>query len=80
MSHTIKFMTVNGDYITAPPMTEDDGFNSNPRLGSIAYRLPALWDLFGQSQDEFDNTLVMYFFLSVDAVHDLAPISLACKN
>jgi hypothetical protein len=32
--------------ITSTPLTEEDAFNSHPMLGSIAYRLPSIQELF----------------------------------
>jgi hypothetical protein len=48
-SHQIIFESqeFEGTELVGPKMTNDDGFNSNPVLGHIAYRTPALWDLFG---------------------------------
>lgn len=30
----------------APPLTEEDIFNSHPQLGSLAYRIPSITELF----------------------------------
>jgi hypothetical protein len=36
-----------GVTVTAPDLSPDDAFNSNPNIGTIAYRLPSLPELFG---------------------------------
>ena len=41
--------------IMAPPLTEDDAFNSHPLLGTIAYRIPALDTLFGFPMSYFSG-------------------------
>jgi hypothetical protein len=67
--------------IAGPPMTQDDGFNSHPKTGKIAYRTPALWDLFGMPEENFDNYLTMTFYVSVMAHHDLLehPLEISCQ-
>jgi hypothetical protein len=46
-SNTISFRSQENDQlvIPIPLLTEDDAFNSQPMLGNIAYRLPALNDI-----------------------------------
>jgi hypothetical protein len=41
--------------VVSTPLTEEDAFNSHPMLGSIAYRLPALDDLFGLPMNFLDQ-------------------------
>ena len=41
--------------ITSTPLTEDDSFNSHPMLGSIAYRLPSIDELFGVPMNFMDK-------------------------
>ena len=41
--------------IMAPPLTEDDAFNSHPILGALAYRLPALDTLIGVPMNFLDK-------------------------
>ena len=48
-----------GTLVKAPPLTQDDAFNSNPDVGSISYRLPDLATLFGMPQTRFDTEEVM---------------------
>jgi hypothetical protein len=40
--------------VAAPNLSEEDVFNSHPLLGTIAYRLPAVTDLFGLPSEYFD--------------------------
>lgn len=81
--HSFKFFSHNfGEAIFAPPMTQDDGFNSHPMTGTIAYRTPSLWDLFGMERKAFDNIASLTFTVSVFAHHELLeePRELTCKN
>ena len=41
--------------IPAPMLSEDDQFNSNPAIGTIAYRLPSISELFGKPMADFDH-------------------------
>jgi hypothetical protein len=66
--------------IVAPPLTEDDAFNSHPMLGNIAYRLPPLDELFGVPMNYLDKYQTMKFIVSVIAIDaDLGPQTLSCK-
>lgn len=50
----------------APPLTEEDQFNSHPQLGAIAYRIPSIGDLFqGVPGSAFDHYQVMTFTVSI---------------
>jgi hypothetical protein len=69
-----------GNEFYAPPMTQDDGFNSHPLNGMITYRTPALWDLFGMDKKFFDQYGSMDLELSLIAHHDLESVPLKCKN
>jgi hypothetical protein len=46
-------------------LSEDDQFNSNPAVGTIAYRLPSLSTLFGKPMEDFDDFDTMTFDLKV---------------
>jgi hypothetical protein len=66
--------------IQAPLLTSDDAFNSNPSIGTIAYRLPSMTDLFNLPQATFDQYSSMVFHVSVayaDATTG-AVVTLAC--
>lgn len=52
--------------IAAPPLTEDDSFNSNIGQGILAYRLPALDHLFGIDDDVIKTYSTLSFVLSVE--------------
>jgi hypothetical protein len=50
----------------APPLSEEDIFNSHPQLGTLAYRLPSITELFqGVPAAAFDSYHVMTFKLEV---------------
>jgi hypothetical protein len=49
----------------APILSEDDAFNSHPILGTIAYRLPGLDELFGVPMNFFGTYTEMTFYISV---------------
>lgn len=73
-----------GTKITAPPLTQDDGFNSHPMNGMLAYRTPSLWDLFGMDKEMFDHYSSLHFYVSVYARHEMLmggtePVELECK-
>jgi hypothetical protein len=53
--------------IVAPALTLDDQFNSHPLLGTLAYRLPSISDLFGMPKENFDSYWEMTFSLKVMA-------------
>jgi hypothetical protein len=66
--------------ITSTPLTEDDAFNSHPMLGSIAYRLPSIDELFGVPMNFLDQYQTMTFYLSIISDDpDLGPTPLSCK-
>jgi hypothetical protein len=69
-----------GTTIYAPPLTQDDGFNSHPVSGVLAYRTPSLWDLFQMDKEMFDHYDTLTFWISVEANHDLLehPVELTC--
>lgn len=63
------------------PLTEDDVFNSQPKLGAIAYRFPSISELFqGIPVEQFDKYYYMSFTISVVAQAKLGPIHLKCRN
>jgi hypothetical protein len=64
----------------APPLTEDDAFNSHPILGTIAYRLPALDTLIGVPMNYLDKYYTMTFYLTVMAADELGEEILECGN
>lgn len=68
--------------VTGPMLTEDDSFNSQPLLGNIAYRIPAVNDLFGKPMDFLDNYQTLTFTITIMAAHDLLeePRELFCKT
>ena len=59
-----------GATFKAPKLTKDDEFNSNPGLGTVAYRLPDLPTLTGQKQGAFDSFTTLRFILSVERTND----------
>jgi len=83
-AHTIMFESHEfGTKIQAPAMTQDDGFNSHPMTGVLAYRTPSLWDLFGMDKEMFDHYNTLNFWITVYAKHELLmggtdPIEIEC--
>jgi hypothetical protein len=67
-----------GVTLSAPMLSEDDAFNSQPLLGNIAYRVPAVSDLFGMPKDAFDHFSSLTFWIEVMAMHDLEPAHMKC--
>ena len=61
---SVEFSGVN---LPAPTLTEDDSFNSNPLLGFITYRVPAIHELFGADASAFDTYDTLHFYISVKA-------------
>ena len=59
-------------------LTEDDAFNSNPMIGTISYRLPALDKLFGIPMNLLDQYNTMTFVLSVVSNNDLGSDTMEC--
>jgi len=57
----------NNIQIPAPPLDEDDAFNSNPMLGFITYRIPSPFELFGVANNAFDQYQYLHFYISVKA-------------
>ena len=57
--------------LQAPAMTQDDGFNSHPMTGRLAYRTPSLGDLFQMDRELFDHYTHLTFWISVIAHHEL---------
>lgn len=57
----------NNIEIPAPPLDEDDAFNSNPMLGFITYRIPSPFALFGVDSNAFDQYETLTFYVSVKA-------------
>ena len=57
----------NNIEIPAPPLTEDDAFNSNPMLGFITYRIPSPHELFGTDASDFDTYEALHFYVVVKA-------------
>jgi hypothetical protein len=55
----------NNIEIPAPPLDEDDAFNSNPLLGFITYRIPSPFELFGVETNAFDQYQYLHFYISV---------------
>lgn len=51
--------------VSAPPLSFDDQFNSNPGVGLIAYRLPSMSTLFNMPEEKFDSFASMTFELRV---------------
>jgi hypothetical protein len=64
----------------APPLTEDDAFNSHPILGALAYRLPALDTLIGVPMNYLDKYYTMTFYLTVMADDELGQEILECGS
>jgi hypothetical protein len=65
--------------IISTPLTEDDTFNSHPVLGTIAYRLPSVDELFGVPMNFLDQYQKMTFYLSIISNDpDLGPTTLEC--
>jgi hypothetical protein len=55
---------------TAPLLTADDQFNSNPALMTLAYRLPSPHELMRVNQHLLDEFSVMNFDLTVKIVDE----------
>ena len=53
--------------LAAPPLSEEDVFNSHPQLGAIAYRLPSISELFQLPGDMFDHFSTLTFYVSVQS-------------
>ena len=51
-------------------MSEDDAFNSHPLLGHIAYRLPALDELFALPMNFLDSYATFTFTLKIFAYNE----------
>jgi hypothetical protein len=51
--------------IISTPLTQDDTYDSHPMLGSIAYRLPSISELFGAPMNNLDKYQSMTFYLSI---------------
>ena len=66
--------------IMAPPLTEDDAFNSHPLLGTIAYRIPGLDTLFGYPMSYFSGYSEMLFTLSIQYNDENGLQNLACGD
>ena len=66
--------------IMAPPLTEDDAFNSHPLLGTLSYRLPALDTLFGFPMSYVSAYEDMYFYLSIKVNAATGLQNLACGS
>jgi hypothetical protein len=68
-SNIVYFTSVefNNIEIPAPPLNEDDAFNSNPMLGFIVYRIPSPFELFGVDTKAFDSYQYLHFQLSIKA-------------
>lgn len=62
-----KSTEFNNIEIPAPPLDEDDAFNSNPMLGFIVYRVPSPFELFGVDARAFDAYDSLHFYISVKA-------------
>jgi len=62
-----KSVEFSGVKIPAPTLTEDDSFNSNPLLGFITYRVPAVHELFGADSAAFDTYDTLNFYISINA-------------
>jgi len=79
-SNHLRFKSAeNPDLVVGVPLlTEDDAFNSQPMLGSIAYRLPALVDFL------HPNVVAQYqsmsFYIVVDVETLAGPATLECKR
>ena len=55
----------------APALTEEDQFNSHPQLGTIAYRIPGIAEIFqGVPEAQFDHYQTMTFWISIVAKTD----------
>lgn len=57
----------NNVEIPAPPLDEDDAFNSNPMLGFITYRIPSPHELFGTDAAAFDTYQSLHFYVIIKA-------------
>jgi hypothetical protein len=66
--------------LMAPLLTEDDAFNSQPTLGNIAYRLPALHDLLGVPEEFLASYSYLGFRLSVLPNMDHGTHELECDR
>lgn len=66
--------------LMAPPLSEDDAFNSHPMLGNLAYRLPGLDELVGVPMNFLDDFQEMKFYLSVLWEDELGEYDMQCEN
>jgi hypothetical protein len=66
--------------VASLPLTEDDAFNSNPKIGTIAYRIPSVYDLLGVSEAAVSPYQSMTFTLSVRKLVGDTMEKLSCKN
>lgn len=62
------------------PLSEEDAFNSNPKIGALAYRLPAPHDLFGVEQRALEHIIELKFILSLMVTKDGVTHKLKCKD
>ena len=78
----LKCVEIAGDEFTAPPLTEEDQFNSHAQLGHIAYRIPAVTELFdGVPASQFDHFDTLTFYLKIHAKTDfINDAILDCRN
>lgn len=51
----IFFSKEFNEKIPSLPLSEDDAFGSNALLGTLAYRIPSIEELFGQPMNVFDK-------------------------
>lgn len=64
----------------APLLTLDDSFQSNPKSGTLSYRLPSLEDIFGLPIEFFESYDLMTFILKVQAVTAEGSETLSCTT
>jgi hypothetical protein len=70
-----------GVTLPAPMLSLDDSFNSNPAIGTLAYRLPTMQELFGLKREDFDNFWSMKFIVSIQYTEeDGTVVKAACAN
>lgn len=81
--NTVKFTSHEKQVsFMAPPLTEEDQFNSHPQLGTIGYRIPSISEIFeGIPEAQFDHYGSLTFWISVVAKTDFDEDALLeCKE
>lgn len=81
-SHTVIMSSASFSNIevAAPPLSEDDAFNSQTALGTLVYRLPGLADLLGVSQVLINQFSTITFDIKIRATLETGELhTFKCK-